>query len=255
MSMKHVDEGFAFKQFTVAHSRCAMKVGTDGVLLGAWVQLPPADLEEEDACALDIGTGSGLIALMLAQRFPQLTRITGIDISPEAVAQANDNFARSPWPERLHAMEADFRSTALADMCPAPFRLIVCNPPFFTGGQHMAAERAAARQSTTLPLPLLIAQAARLLQPAGTLAIIIPYEQATEAIVHAAAAGLFLVRRTDVRAKPDKPLTRTLLQWQANGERPPTQHSLLTLTTSSPSKGGGASPEYIALTHDFYLHL
>ena len=98
-----MNPGFRFKQFFVRHDRCAMKVGTDGVLLGAWIPTNPLTTNPLTRI-LDIGTGSGLIALMLAQRCPE-AQIDAIDIDPDAVAQARENFASSPWSARLHVSQ------------------------------------------------------------------------------------------------------------------------------------------------------
>ena len=109
---------FRFKEFQISQSESAMKVGTDGVLLGAWV-----DIEAEDRRLLDIGTGTGVIALMLAQRAPEAT-IWGVDI--ESVEEARRNGDRSPWGERLH-----FEQTPVQAFEAEPFDLILSNPPFF----------------------------------------------------------------------------------------------------------------------------
>jgi tRNA1Val (adenine37-N6)-methyltransferase len=112
---------FQFKQFTVYQERCAMKVGTDGTLLGAWANAP-----EGSSSILDIGTGTGLVALMMAQRFPEAT-IHGIDIDTEAVAQATENVARSPFASRIMINRCD--ATKITDM--EGYDAIVCNPPYF----------------------------------------------------------------------------------------------------------------------------
>ena len=126
---------FRFKQFTVWHDRCAMKVGTDGVLLGAWAGpgRPGGMSGGSPQTILDIGTGSGLVALMLAQRFPE-AQVTGIDSDAEAAAQARENFAVSPWPQRLRAAHISLqefcRGTA-ATAAARRFDLVVSNPPFY----------------------------------------------------------------------------------------------------------------------------
>ena len=124
---------FRFKQFTVWHDRCAMKVGTDGVLLGAWcpmavdsLQLIVNSRKHKEFRVLDIGTGSGLIALMLAQRLMGIGHIDAIDIDTDAVAQAQDNFALSPWENMLHA-----HHSTLQDWQAEGYDLIVSNPPYF----------------------------------------------------------------------------------------------------------------------------
>ena len=99
-----MNTGFQFKQFFVKHDKCAMKVGTDGVLLGAWTPTGECKMQNAKCKILDVGTGSGLIALMLAQRCPE-AQIDAIDIDPDAVAQARENFASSPWSARLHVSQ------------------------------------------------------------------------------------------------------------------------------------------------------
>ena len=131
---------FRFKQFTVYHDRCAMKVGTDGVLLGAWTNL------SQSRRILDIGTGTGLIALMMAQRVPEVP-ITAIDIDAEAVNQANENFSASPWNNRLEAV--------LQDVCTYTeknsFDTIVSNPPYFINSLKCPDnQRTTARHTDTL---------------------------------------------------------------------------------------------------------
>ena len=112
--------GFTFKQFDVQHDRCAMKVGTDGVLLGAWA--------EGGLRILDIGTGTGLIALMMAQRYGEAT-ITGVDIDHEAAMQARDNVSRTPFANRISIIESPVQN--LTADTHGKFDAIVCNPPFF----------------------------------------------------------------------------------------------------------------------------
>ena len=145
---------FRFKQFTVWHDRCAMKVGTDGVLLGAWAgqeRLGETQVNHPRNI-LDIGTGSGLIALMLAQRFPQ-ARITGIDCDKDAAMQAMENFTGSPWADRLRAVR-----TGLQDFCrdtataAERFDLIVSNPPFYDNTlTNPDSRRSAARHTLRRP--------------------------------------------------------------------------------------------------------
>ena len=253
------NEGFRFKHFEVRHDRCAMKVGTDGVLLGAWAEAPATASR-----ALDVGTGTGLIALMLAQRFPALT-IEGLDIDEGAVEQASENFHASPWADRLSARTGDFilSSTTLSDNY---YDLIVCNPPFFSGGKGMDARREQARQSSALPLPSLIERAAQLLRKGGTLALVLPQEQASAAILQAAMHQLLLTRRTDVRTTPAKPPARCLLQWRKPASRgpefahatplfapPDTAIPLLRTQLTLNDAHGKRSEAYEALTRDFYL--
>lgn len=235
-------EGFHFRQFYVRHDRCAMKVGTDGVLLGAWCDVEGA------LRALDVGTGCGLVALMLAQRNEKL-RVWGIDIDVQATAQAADNFSASPFAERLEAACADFleASPLTGD---GAFDLIVSNPPFFT--EQTAAPDAArqrARQADSLPLGALVERAARCLAPDGRLDLILPHGRAEECVWLCLRQGLHLRRRTDVRSRPERPFSRTLLEFG----RTRAEASRLDTLTLLDSDGYRRSAAYEQLARDFYL--
>ena len=146
------DSSFLFKQFIVHHDRCAMKVGTDGVLLGAWAPVDQAHT------ALDVGTGTGLVALQLAQRNPHL-RVTAVEIDAPAAAQAAENVAGSPWPDRIEVVCADFN-----DFQPdGRFDLIVSNPPYFVDALPCPdRQRNTARHAGGLNYDLLFRRSARL---------------------------------------------------------------------------------------------
>ena len=236
---------FRFRQFTVWHDRCAMKVGTDGVLLGAWAGQGRAGK------ILDIGTGSGLIALMLAQRFPE-ARITGIEPDAEAAAQAGENFLCSPWPRRLRAVHTslqDFcRSTAVTVASPR-FDLIVSNPPFYdTTLTSPDPLRTTARHTGGLTHEELLLLSAGLLTPQGVLSLIVPSESEKSILRLADRSRLHLHRLTRVYSKPSSRPRRIL----ASFGRQPAPHPVedtLTLTDAE----GLRSPEHTALTRDFYL--
>ena len=231
---------FRFQQFEVWHDRCAMKVGTDGVLLGAWVNV------ESVQCVLDVGVGSGLISLMIAQRNTQ-AEIHGIDVDAEAVSQAQENFQRSPFSSRLSAEVADFTSQ-FSLLNSQLFDLIVCNPPFFTEDtQAPDAARAAARSNSSLPFDVLIERAARLLHEQGHFAVIIPYAQAADFVLTASTFGLYLQRRSDVKTTPQKSPKRSLLEF--GKQTGATQFDTLCLHDSDVR----LSKQYQALTADFYL--
>ena len=223
-----------------------MKVGTDGVLLGAWAEV------EGHHMALDIGTGTGLIALMLAQRAPQL-HVLGVDIDGQAVQQARENVAASPWPDRVSIEHLDFRTADLGTASfhvghlAAQFDLIVSNPPFFTEDTPNPDEaRNTARHAASLPMDVLIERAARLLSPAGCLCLVVPTSVVSAVIGLAAARGMFLSRRTDVKTTVRKPAKRTLLAFTRRAV--PTLHGTLTLMD-----GRDRTPEYQELTRAFYL--
>lgn len=230
-------DGFRFKQFYVRQDRCAMKVGTDGVLLGCLCAGPAATI-------LDLGCGTGLIALMLAQRFPE-ARIVGIDIDPEAAAQAADNFAASPWADRLEAVCADVRSYD------GQFNLIVSNPPFYEHSPAAStAARNRARRTDTLCHEELAGAVSRLLTDGGRFSVILPYAEADHLIHTGWLHGLHLHDRTDLRTKPSKPLRRSVLSFirQSTRQPMPTTRSLTLLNDdSTPSEA------YRRLTEDFYL--
>ena len=230
-------EVFRFKQFEVQQQRSAMKVGTDGVLIGAWVSVQP-----DDRAILDIGTGTGLIALMLAQRSPE-AKVVGVEIDPESVAQACENVDRSPWSDRVEIVESavqDFSSDERFD-------LIVSNPPYFVDSQKCPDEgRNKARHTDTLSFAELMHSAARLLKPEGRFAVIVPAEAALSVI---AAGSLHLVRRCDVRSKPTGQPKRVMLEFSPRFGGAAVRESL----TIGDGTAGGYSPEYRALTRDFYL--
>ena len=228
---------FRFKQFIVKHDRCAMKVGTDGVLLGSWVS-------PEGNRALDIGCGTGLIALMLAQRNPNLN-IIGIDIDEEAVEQAKENTENSRWNERIEIKKHDFNDDFLSS---EPFDLIVSNPPFYKEDTNCPDQtRNKARHSSSLPISVLMEKSSKLLSPQGKVAVIVPYSAATDTISEAAIAGLYLRRRTDVKTTPRKAAIRVLLEFSRDTE-PATRNELLLRDET-----GEWSKEYKLLTQDFYL--
>jgi tRNA1Val (adenine37-N6)-methyltransferase len=229
--------GFRFKQFEVAQDRCAMKVGTDGVLLGAWMPI-----REVDRRLLDIGTGTGLIALMAAQRSPQ-SRIVALDLLEECVAQARENADNSPWGDRIETRQGDvlgFESE--------PFDLIFSNPPYFESSLHSPdAARNVARHTDTLSLKGLLEAVLRLLSPGGRFAVILPVEQA-DRLVRLAALDLWLERRCDVQTTPTSSPRRSMLLFSREEPRQRREERLL--IQHSPEN---YSEEYRALVADFYL--
>lgn len=195
-----MSSGFTFKRFTVSHAKCAMKVGTDGVLLGAWAH--------GGRRILDVGTGSGLVALMMAQRFVD-AEVTAIDIEPWACLQARENVVASPFADRVSVVEAPlqaFRGNG--------YDAIVCNPPFYVGtlGCKTSA-RTMARSAATLPFADLFSHAARLLASGGELSVVIPSALRREFDSEAALSGLYPRRACNIRTVPHKPISRCLLAY------------------------------------------
>ena len=244
---------FRFKQFTVWHDRCAMKVGTDGVLLGAWAGpgRPWGMSGGSPQTILDIGTGSGLVALMLAQRFPE-AQVTGIDSDAEAAAQARENFTGSPWPQRLRAAHISLqefcRGTA-ATAAARRFDLIVSNPPFYdTTLTNPDPLRTAARHTGGLTHEELLLLSAGLLSDTGVFSLIVPSESEKSILRLADRSRLHLHRLTRVYSKPSSRPRRILATFGRQQLPQPLEDSL-TLTDTD----GTRSPEHIRLTRDFYL--
>ena len=248
-----MNPGFRFKQFFVRHDRCAMKVGTDGVLLGAWAPTNPLTPNPLTRI-LDIGTGSGLIALMLAQRCPD-AQIAAIDIDPDAVAQARENFAASLWSDRLHVAQSSLQEWQMGNgKCGNDkwYDLIVSNPPYFTASlKNPDAARCTARHNDTLPFSVLIAESAKRLAPDGTLALIVPAEAEAELQSLAEAHSLHCTHRCYVHPKPGRPAKRVLLAWQHAVAS--ATHGGLTTHLTLEDDHGARSLDYQQLTKDFYL--
>ena len=231
------DSSFSFKQFTVRHDRCAMKVGTDGVLLGAWA---PVDGVRR---VLDVGTGTGLIALQLAQRNASL-RVSAVEIDADAARQAAENVARSPWGDRIEVICADFKDFQSSD----GFDLIVSNPPYFVDALPCPdLQRNTARHAGELTYDLLFRRAVRLLAEEGVVSIIVPAEVERVAEEAAWMQGLCPRRRTRVFTKAGKPARRVLLTFSR--QLGPVDED--TLCIHRPD--GSHTDDYRRLTGDFYL--
>ena len=245
---------FKFKQFTVWHDRCAMKVGTDGVLLGAWCPVDSRASSSKSSKSfkgfkvLDVGTGSGLIALMVAQRL-QGAQITAIDIDAGAVEQAQYNFSVSPWSDRL-----DCQQTALQELeGEGKYDLIVSNPPYFQDSlKNPDSQRAMARHTDTLSYDELLANSARLLTENGTLSLVLPIEAKSQIIAQAQVYGLFPTHITYVYPKPGKAAKRLLIALSPNSP-------IVSVTDRVPdsltleSEDAPRSEAYKELTKEFYL--
>lgn len=229
---RHRENIFRFKQFSVANRLAAMKVGTDGVLLGAWADTTGARR------ILDAGTGSGLIALMLAQRTPDAS-ITAIDIVDDAVTEAAENIAASPWSDRITALHGDI----LTYRPNSPYDIIVSNPPFFnTTLRSPDSARAIARHGDGLTFGSLIALAPSLLAPDGSLAFISPAEREDDIVCAAAMARMYITRLTRVYTRR-RAISPARILWQLELKPAP-------LVTTSLRIGDDC---YQTLTAPFYL--
>jgi len=197
---------FSFQHFTIQQDQCAMKVGTDGMLLGAWAR---AWHIPEPGHILDIGTGTGILALMLAQRSPR-TLIDALEIEALAAQQALENVQASPWKERIQVIHQ-----AIQDWQPEyAYDLLVCNPPYFSDALSTGNQaRNLARQTHRLnPAELLHTQ--RLLKPEGTLSLVLPVQNSASFKVLALKSGLKLTRQCSVQHSTKHPISRLLMEWQ-----------------------------------------
>ncbi len=226
---------FSLKQFDIRQDRTAMKVGTDGLLLGAWAQ--------GGSSVLDIGTGTGLIALMMAQRFPE-AHVDAIDIDADAASQAEDNARRSPFADRVAV-----RCVSLQEyVAEREYDSIVCNPPFFTQSlQSPDSKRTLARHSIALPFDDLFRHARRLMSEDGVLSIVVPSDALSQIETAAVMNNLFLVRRCFVRTTRKKPARRLLLSFSQKPSPFHDEEGVIQEAVNEPSEW------YRNLTCDFLL--
>lgn len=234
---------FHFKQFSIEDSKSAMKVGTDAVLLGAWVKLKGAKR------ILDVGTGCGIIALMLAQRTDENVndvQIEGIEIEELSVLQAEENLLETRWCNRVLFHHLSFQKFT----SPYKYDLIISNPPYFINSQlPPASHRATARHTNSLTYEELIQHSIRLLTKKGKLAVILPYEEGKKFISLASLKGLLCNRELAFFSRQGKPQERWLMEFSFDAS--PTQKEQLILH----SKGESWSDDYKNLTKDFYLKI
>jgi len=231
---------FQFKQFKVEQANAGMKVGTDGVLLGAWTSVNGA------RNILDIGTGTGLIALMLAQR-SNIANIDGLEIEQKASFQARDNFVASQWRERLKVINKSLQNYA-ADT-DVKYDLIVSNPPFFNNAlKNVCLQRSIARHTDSLSFMELLAGTVRLLKPEGRFCVVLPAESELSFVKVAEQHQLYLNRILRILPTPQKDAKRVLMEFSF------TQHGVEEdLLIVEEFGRHGYSEAYKQLTKDFYL--
>jgi tRNA1Val (adenine37-N6)-methyltransferase len=233
---------FRFKKFSIAQDQCAMKVGTDGILLAAWAKV------EEVQRILDIGTGTGLIALMLAQRQAQ-AKVVGIEIDQAAAKQAQTNAVESPFASRVEIIQGsiqDYTHTAAE-----PFDLIISNPPFFSGGVLSEnAGRAEVRHTVKLSHHDLLRSVQVLLNPAGRFCLILPLLEGLRFQELAQTYQLYTQHICKVAPRPGKPANRLLLEL---GKSKVSDPQTTSLTIYADTDGTTRSHEFTSLTADFYL--
>lgn len=234
---------FSFKKFDIQQDRTAMKVGTDGVLLGAWAPIP-----ENIFSVLDIGAGTGLIALMLAQR-TNAEQIDALEIDEEAYEQAVDNFENSPWGDRLFCYHA-----GLDEFIEEPedeYDLIVSNPPFYSEDYKTESEqRDLARFQDAMPFEDLVEAADLLLSENGVLAIIIPFKEEKKFTDLAFEFELYPFKITHVKGTPTAEIKRSLLAFGRDQNKAIEKNELIIENSRH-----NYTEEYTALTKDFYLKM
>ncbi|MGB0527536.1 MAG: tRNA1(Val) (adenine(37)-N6)-methyltransferase [Flavobacteriaceae bacterium] len=197
---------FRFKAFAIEQEKVAMKIGTDGVLLGAWAEIP-----ERAKNILDIGTGSGLLSLQAAQRTSGSAQILGVDIDRSAVKTATENFKNSSWSSCLTAKEWDITAETKT-LGTENFDCVLCNPPYFEGGPVSSKrERNMARVASYMSWPILFERIASLLSDKGVANLILPFESFEKALKLAQDNGLYLKRYCLVKGHKDAPFKRVLM--------------------------------------------
>lgn len=243
---------FSFKQFELSNCKSAMKVSTDGVLIGAWAFQATEPMARQSRI-LDVGCGTGLLVLMMAQRFPNAI-VSGVEIDEMAASEAKENFMLSPWGSRLLIYNEDFDSFS-RKAAPGSFDYIISNPPFFTNGALSPFDaRCMARHENSLTLDLLFEAGARLLAPEGRLAFITSSENRQRIEFLSALNRLHVTRLCSVKTVSTKPPRRVLVELCKSGcpMQPPCDNSGLTLRDSA---DGGYSKEYVSLVEPFYTKI
>jgi tRNA1Val (adenine37-N6)-methyltransferase len=233
-------KSFAFKQFVIRQEKSAMKVGTDGVLLGAWTDVSGAKK------ILDVGAGTGLVALMLAQSSDAL--VDAVEIEPEAFCEANQNVVASPWSDRVTVFHSSFQE--FIEEMNEQYDLIVSNPPYFSNSLVSPdRNRTAARHTHNLSFHELINGAATMLTPEGRLCVIIPSNAYDEFRETARLSGFYLVKVLQVIPRAGKPANRVLLDFSKKpGVR---QVNEICIRDAA----GNYTQAYRLLTKDYYLKL
>ncbi len=235
-------EPFQFKKFAIEQNDCAMKVGTDGVLLGAWCDVTAATK------ALDIGTGSGVIAVMLGQRCD--AEIHAVEIEEAAYLQAKSNFEKADWSNRLTAKKAAIQD--FAKLSRDEYDLIISNPPFFSGGTFSHnQDRNNVRHTVKLGHGDLLVAARKLLAKDGKFCVVLPLIEGLRFQEVAKTYALYCTKITEVKSRPGGSVERLLMQF----EKTATENIVKDDLAIYKAKGKAHSTEYIALTKDFYLKM
>lgn len=233
---------FEFKQFTVAQDRCAMKIGTDSVLLGAWTSV-----EHQPFKVLDIGAGTGILSLMIAQR-SHAEQIEAIEIDDDAFEQCAENFENSPWNDRLFCFHASLLE--YMEAVEEKFDLIICNPPFYTEDyKTQDKSRDLARFSDAMPLEHIIFAVTYFLSDNGKFSVVVPHREEQRFIEEASLINLFPNRILRVRGNEKSDLKRSLIEFSY------TETSVQIKELIIETERHQYTQDYINLTKDFYLKM
>ncbi|MCL4157779.1 UNVERIFIED_CONTAM: hypothetical protein GTU68_034347 [Idotea baltica] len=237
-----MNKPFKFKEFTINQDKCAMKIGTDGVLLGAWTSL-----KNNPNSILDIGTGTGIIALQLAQRSNAET-IDALEIDDNAFEQSVQNFENSPWGDRLYCYHASLEE--FTEEIDDKYDLIVSNPPFYNDAfKSDDKSRNIARFTDSLPFADLLKSVAKLLSNDGVFTIIIPFKEEESFINLAKKQGLLLNKTCKVKGTTESKIKRSLLEFSFTSKEVITQNLVIETDRHQYTQ------DYIDLVKDFYLKM
>ncbi|MBL85811.1 MAG: tRNA (adenine-N(6)-)-methyltransferase [Winogradskyella sp.] len=237
-----MEKPFKFKQFTVKQDRCAMKIGTDGVLLGAWTSV-----KHNPFSVLDIGSGTGILSLMIAQR-SHAEQIEAIEIDDDAYEQCSENFENSPWNDRLFCYHASLLE--FVEEVGDSFDLIVCNPPFYSEDYKTENKsRDLARFNDAMPFKHIIYAVAHLLAEDGLFSIVIPRKEEDDFVALANTIGLFPQRILHVKGNPDTEVKRSLIEFSYTENEVEISELIIETERHNYTK------DYINLTKDFYLKM
>jgi tRNA1Val (adenine37-N6)-methyltransferase len=231
---------FKFKHFFVDDTNTPMKVGIDAVLLGAWA--------DASNCRkiLDVGAGSGIVSLMLAQRFPNVEIISSVEVNPNAYKDCLTNFKNSIWRNKLNALLGDFTKIDLSDK----FDLIISNPPFFDSGtSNVNVGRELSRKNEFLPMNIFLAKSTNVLNDKGEIYVIYPYNQRESLIKQAMLTGLYIIKELKIRDNDKVDFKRIILAFGKNKPSGEVYSQILSIKSTN----GSYTDNFKKLTSDFYL--